>query len=94
MSTSCIYFQNPRCLNAMSDATFLKDVDENICSQCSHYSGRARGAGDVLHSITTATGISKVVKAIVGDDCGCQKRRAALNAMLPTTDPTVEKPDV
>ena len=37
------------------------------------------GLGDVVEKITEATGIKKVVKAIFGDDCGCEERKEALN---------------
>jgi hypothetical protein len=53
---------------------------------CSDYEGEPRGAGDVVHAITTATGIAAAVKAVTGGGCGCAKRRAALNAALPFTD--------
>ena len=37
------------------------------------------GLGDVVKSITKATGIDKLVKFIAGEDCGCDKRQALLN---------------
>tara|TARA_Y100001963_G_scaffold148299_1_gene225964 strand:+ start:300 stop:569 length:270 start_codon:yes stop_codon:yes gene_type:complete len=40
------------------------------------------GLGDVVAAITKATGIAAITKAIskkTGRDCGCNKRRAALN---------------
>jgi hypothetical protein len=42
--------------------------------------------GDIVHSVTRATGLDRVAKAVLGDDCGCAKRRAALNAALPLSD--------
>jgi hypothetical protein len=47
--------------------------------------GRLRGLGDVVHSIALVTGIAAVVKRS-GVDCGCAKRRAALNAVFPNPD--------
>lgn len=38
-----------------------------------------KGLGDVVESITEATGIKKAVKAIAGEDCGCDKRKEVLN---------------
>lgn len=32
-----------------------------------------------MEQVTEATGIKKVVKAIAGDDCGCEKRKEYLN---------------
>jgi hypothetical protein len=44
--------------------------------------GKAKGMGDVIEKITTATGIKKVVDTVskvTGKDCGCGKRKEALN---------------
>lgn len=40
---------------------------------------KPEGLGDVVASVTKATGIDQVVKAILKDDCGCEERRKALN---------------
>jgi hypothetical protein len=37
------------------------------------------GLGDAISAITKATGIDKVVKAVVGDDCGCDERKEKFN---------------
>ena len=37
------------------------------------------GLGDVVEKITEATGIKKLVKAIAGDDCGCDERKEKFN---------------
>jgi len=47
--------------------------------------GRLRGLGDIVHSVAVATGIAAVVERS-GVDCGCAKRRAALNAVFPNSD--------
>lgn len=52
------------------------------CRTCPHYDGPARGLGDVVHRVAEVTGVARVVKA-VGGDCGCQKRREALNQTFP-----------
>ena len=47
---------------------------------------RSRGLGDTIEKITTATGVKKVVDTVskaTGKDCGCNKRRDALNRMFP-----------
>jgi hypothetical protein len=46
-------------------------------------SKKSRGIGDDLEKISKATGVEKVVKAIFGEDCGCDKRRDRLNKMFP-----------
>jgi len=38
-----------------------------------------RGAGDIVEQFTEKTGIKKVVKAVFGDDCGCEERKQKLN---------------
>jgi NAD(P)H-nitrite reductase large subunit len=41
------------------------------------------GAGDIVESITEATGIKAIVKKMFGEDCGCDERKQALNKILP-----------
>ncbi len=44
------------------------------------------GAGDLIHKITSATGVKQVVDKVAtktGKDCGCGKRREKLNNMFP-----------
>ena len=40
------------------------------------------GLGDVVESITKATGIDKLVKFIAGEDCGCKERKEKLNKIV------------
>ena len=40
---------------------------------------KSKGLGDTVEKITEATGIKKVVKAVFGDDCGCDERKEKLN---------------
>ena len=42
-----------------------------------------KGLGDTIERITTATGIKAAVKAVVGEDCGCDERRDKLNKIFP-----------
>ena len=47
---------------------------------------KANGFGDTVEQITEATGIKKVVEAVsakTGKECGCKKRKDALNKLLP-----------
>ena len=46
-------------------------------------STKSKGLGDTIEKITTATGIKAVVKAVAGDDCGCDERKEKLNKMFP-----------
>ena len=61
-----------------------------VCSTCDDYDGPPRGAGDVVHTIARATGIARVVEKVAGKDCGCARRRAALNAAISLADPEPE----
>jgi hypothetical protein len=47
---------------------------------------KPRGLGDSIERFTQATGIKKVVNTIskvTGKDCGCNKRKEALNKKFP-----------
>lgn len=47
---------------------------------------KSKGLGDTVEKITKATGIKRVVDTVskkVDKDCGCAKRKAALNKRFP-----------
>ena len=44
---------------------------------------KSKGLGDTIEKITEATGIKAVVKAVVGEDCGCDARKDKLNKLFP-----------
>jgi hypothetical protein len=47
---------------------------------------KSKGLGDTIEKITTATGIKTVVEAVskaTGKECGCSKRKDALNRVFP-----------
>jgi hypothetical protein len=47
---------------------------------------KSKGLGDTVEKITEATGIKKVVETIskaTGKDCGCGRRKDALNRIFP-----------
>ena len=46
----------------------------------------ARGLGDVVEAVATATGIKAATEAVAkatGRDCGCGRRKEALNKLVP-----------
>lgn len=45
-------------------------------------SNKAKGLGDTIEKITEATGVKKAVKALFGDDCGCDERKDKLNKLF------------
>lgn len=52
---------------------------------------KSSGLGDTIEKITEATGIKKAVKAIVGEDCGCDERKEKLNKLFPYAKPFDEE---
>tara|TARA_R100001443_G_scaffold57528_1_gene68241 strand:- start:834 stop:1196 length:363 start_codon:yes stop_codon:yes gene_type:complete len=44
---------------------------------------KSKGLGDSIAKITKATGIDKLTKKVLGDDCGCEERKQKLNQMFP-----------
>ncbi len=44
---------------------------------------KSKGLGDSIEKITKATGIDKVAKFILGEDCGCEERKQKLNKLFP-----------
>lgn len=45
------------------------------------------GLGDTVEKVFEATGISKVAKFVLGEDCGCDERKAKLNKIFPYRKP-------
>jgi hypothetical protein len=44
---------------------------------------KSKGLGDSIEKALKATGIDKVAKKVLGDDCGCEERKKKLNQMFP-----------
>ena len=44
---------------------------------------KSKGLGDSVEKVLKATGIDKVAKTVLGDDCGCEERKQKLNKMFP-----------
>lgn len=51
------------------------------------YENQSDGVGDTVEKITEKTGIKKLVKMVVGDDCGCDERKEKLNEIFPYNKP-------
>ena len=55
---------------------------------------KAVGLGDTVEEVLEATGIAKIAKFILGEDCGCDERKAKLNALFPYKNPLcLEEPE-
>jgi hypothetical protein len=50
-------------------------------------STEAKGLGDTIEKVLEATGISKIAKFILGEDCGCSERKRILNELYPYYKP-------
>jgi hypothetical protein len=48
---------------------------------------KATGLGDTVENVLEATGVAKVAKWIMGDDCNCESRKEKLNALFPYRTP-------
>ena len=46
-------------------------------------SSKSKGLGDTVEKALKATGIDKLAKKVLGDDCGCKERKEKLNKMFP-----------
>ena len=46
-------------------------------------SNKNKGLGDSIENVLKATGIDKVAKKVLGEDCGCEERKKRLNQMFP-----------
>ena len=61
-------------------------MSEQTLSYTEPNSSQSKGLGDTIEKITTATGIKKIVDTVstaLNKDCGCQKRKEALNNAFP-----------
>ena len=47
----------------------------------------SKGLGDTVEKVLEATGIAKVAKWILGEDCGCDARKETLNKLFPYKKP-------
>ncbi len=43
----------------------------------------SKGLGDTVEKVLEATGVTKVAKWLLGEDCGCDERKAKLNELFP-----------
>jgi hypothetical protein len=48
---------------------------------------KSKGLGDSIEKFTEKTGIKKIVKKVLGEDCGCDERKKTLNKLFPYARP-------
>ena len=44
---------------------------------------KSTGLGDTVEKVFRKTGVDKLAKAVLGEDCGCDKRQELLNDLFP-----------
>jgi hypothetical protein len=48
---------------------------------------KSEGLGDTVEKVLEVTGVAKLAKWVMGEDCGCDERKAKLNALFPYRKP-------
>ena len=48
---------------------------------------QSEGLGDTVEKVLEVTGVSKLAKWVMGEDCGCDERKALLNKFFPYRKP-------
>ena len=83
---TCRFYKEDRPM-ACALGLFDGHPTQDDCDSCKEYQGPDRGVGDKVANFFKKMGVEKAVKAVSGGrDCGCGKRRAALNKALPCKD--------
>jgi hypothetical protein len=66
--------------NAKAIAELTKEVEAEVKQE-------SKGLGDTVEKILDKTGIGKIAKFILGEDCKCEERKEKLNKMFPYQKP-------
>lgn len=48
---------------------------------------QSEGLGDTVEKVLEVTGVAKLAKWVMGEDCGCDERKAKLNELFPYRKP-------
>jgi hypothetical protein len=60
-----------------------QDQLPQACASCDRYDGPRRGVGDIVYSVLASLKIGRLFTSVSGGNCGCGRRRAILNRILP-----------
>ena len=52
-----------------------------------NHSEASKGLGDSVEAVLKATGVDRVAKWMLGEDCGCDERKSKLNYLFPNYRP-------
>lgn len=81
--TWCAHHVDGECTSAAALPLYGPRPSAGVCRACAHYEGPDRGLGDTVHRVARATGVTSVVRAFTGGDCGgCAERRKWLNGKV------------
>lgn len=64
-----------------------KKIDKRTKEYKEMMARESKGLGDTVEKLLDATGVAKVAKFLLGEDCGCDERKAVLNKMFPYYKP-------
>ena len=62
---------------------YYESLDKRTKEYKDYKASQSQGLGDDVEKVLESTGIAKLAKAILGDDCGCEERKKKLNNMFP-----------
>jgi predicted DNA-binding protein YlxM (UPF0122 family) len=70
--------------NVGEDYEDYKNKDyELILKKWQEEKKQAEGLGDSIEQILEVTGVAKLAKWVMGEDCGCDERKEKLNKLFP-----------
>ncbi len=58
-------------------------VDKRTKAYKQSIKNKPTGAGDIVENVLEKTGVAKVAKKVLGEDCGCDERKEFLNKLMP-----------
>ena len=62
---------------------YYESLDKRTREYKDYKASQSEGLGDDIAKVFKATGIDKIAKVILGDDCGCDERIKKLNNQFP-----------
>ena len=89
----CLPYTSKRATRSIHSPRRRASAATNYTPQSDVSENKSKGLGDQIAKLTKATGIDKLVHAVV-EDCGCDERRAKLNAMFPGRNVEMAPEDV
>lgn len=60
-----------------------KKIDKRTKEYKESIKKKPEGAGDIIENVLEKTGVAKIAKKVLGEDCGCDERKEYLNKIMP-----------